>query len=176
MTMKYYVVTTYSGYEDKVKASIEERIRAEGMQDAFGEILVPTENVAEIVRGQKKLSERKFFPGYIFIQMDLNETTWHLIKNTPKVTNFVGQRTPTPVPDGEIQKIRLQVQEGVERPKPKVVFEDGDSVRVIDGPFVNFTGTIEEVKPDKQKVKVLVSIFGRATPVELDYIQVEKIG
>jgi len=176
MTMKFYVITTYSGYENKVKTSLEERIKSEKMEEHFGEILIPTENVAEVIRGQKRVSERKFFPGYLFVQMDLNETTWHLVKNTPKVTSFVGHRTPSPVPESEVQKIRQQMIEGAERPKPKVVYDEGDSVRVVDGPFANFTGTIDEVKPDKQKVRVLVSIFGRATPVELDYIQVEKIG
>jgi len=175
MAKKYYVVTTYSGYESKVKLSLEERIKSEGMEEDFGEILIPTENVAEVVRGQKKISERKFFPGYIFVNMNLNERTWHLVKDTPKVTSFVGHRTPTPVPDDEIQRIRDQMKEGAERPKPRVIYEEGVTVRVVDGPFTNFTGTIDEVKPDKQKVRVLVSIFGRATPVELDYIQIEKV-
>jgi len=175
MAKKYYVVTTYSGYENKVKLSLEERIKSEGMEEDFGEILIPTENVAEVVRGQKKISERKFFPGYIFVNMNLNERTWHLVKNTPKVTSFVGHRTPSPVPDDEIQRIREQMKEGAERPKPRVIYEEGVTVRVVDGPFANFTGTIDEVKPDKQKVRVLVSIFGRATPVELDYIQIEKV-
>jgi len=173
--MKYYVITTYSGYEKKVQASLEDRIKSEGLEEFFGDILVPTETVQEVVRGKKRLGERKFFPGYVFVQMQLNDLTWHMVKNTPKVTNFVGNQTPTPVPDHEIQKILRQVQDGAEKPTPIIRFEEGDNVRVIDGAFQGFSGNVDIVKPEKQKVVVLVSIFGRATPVELEYTQVEKL-
>jgi len=144
------------------------------MEDAFGQILIPKENVQETRGTRKRVTSRNFYPGYIFVQMDLTERTWHLVKDTPKVSGFVGGRHPTPVPEPEIDLIAQQVAEGAAKPKPRVSFEQGDHVRVTDGAFANFTGTIEEVKPDKQKVRVLVSIFGRATPVELDYGQVEK--
>jgi transcriptional antiterminator NusG len=172
--MKWYVIQAYSGFENKVKLSLLERIKQAGMEDQFGEILIPKENVQESRNGRKRLSARNFYPGYIFVQMNLSDQTWHLIKDTPKVSGFVGGRHPTAVPEPEIDTIAKQVQEGTAKPKPRVVFEQGDHVRVIDGAFANFTGTIEEVNPDKQKVRVLVSIFGRATPVELDYTQVEK--
>ena len=171
---KWYVVHTYSGYENRAKKSLEERIKQNNFEEWFGEVLIPTENVVEIVRGQKRTSSRKFYPGYIFVQMDLSDETWHLIKDTPKVNGFVGGRHPSPVPEREIAAIEQQVEEGAAKPKPRVEFEKGDHVRVTDGAFANFTGTIEEVNPQKAKVRVLVSIFGRATPVELDYIQVEK--
>ena len=171
---KWYVVQAYSGYENKVKQSLLERIKQAGMEELFGDILIPKENVQETRGGNKRVTSRNFYPGYIFVQMDLNENTWHLIKDTPKVSGFVGGRHPAPVPEPEIAAIAQQVAEGAAKPKPRVVFEQGDHVRVIDGAFANFTGTIEEVKPEKQKVRVLVSIFGRATPVELDYGQVEK--
>ena len=174
MGKKWYVIQTYSGYENKVKLSLEERIKQNGMEEAFGEILIPKENVQETRAGSKRVTSRNFYPGYVFVNMDLNERTWHLVKDTPKVSKFVGDRHPTPVPESEIRLIAQQVAEGAAKPKPRVVFEQGDHVRVMDGPFANFTGTIEEVKPEKQKVKVLVSIFSRATPVELDYGQVEK--
>jgi len=171
---KWYVVQAYSGYENKVKLSLLERIKQAGMEDLFGEILIPKENVQETRGGNKRVTSRTFYPGYIFVQMDLNERSWHLIKDTPKVSGFVGGRHPAPVPEPEIQAIAQQVADGAAKPKPRVVFEQGDHVRVTDGAFANFTGTIEEVNPDKQKVRVLVSIFGRATPVALDYGQVEK--
>ncbi|MCK9523779.1 MAG: transcription termination/antitermination protein NusG [Proteobacteria bacterium] len=174
--MKYYVVTTYSGFENKVKIALEDRIRAEGMADHFGELLVPTETVQEVVRGKKRISERKFFPGYVFVEMNMTDETWHLVKSTPKVTGFVGNQTPTPVPDAEIQSIQNRIQTGASAPTPIIRFEEGDGVRVIDGAFNGFNGTVEVVKSEKQKVVVLVSIFGRATPVELDYTQVEKLG
>ena len=174
MTMKWYVIQAYSGYENKVKLSLEERIKQAQMEELFGEILIPKENVQETRGGAKRVTSRNFYPGYIFVQMDLNERSWHLVKDTPKVSGFVGGRHPTPVPESEIRVIAQQVAEGAAKPKPRVIFEQGDHVRVIDGAFANFTGTIEEVKPEKQKVRVLVSIFGRATPVELDYGQVEK--
>lgn len=175
MAHKWYVIHTYSGYENKVKAALEERIKAYGQQDKFSEILIPSEKVVELVKGERRTSNRKFFPGYVFIKMELNDETWHIVKNTPKVTGFVGSRTePTPVPDEEVQEIIQQINEGVLKPKPKFVFEKGDSVRVIDGPFLNFHGIVDEVKPEKGKLRVLVSIFGRATPVELDFVQVVK--
>ncbi len=171
---KWYVIQAYSGYENKVKLSLLERVKQAGMDEMFGEILIPKENVQETRGGNKRVTSRTFYPGYIFVQMVLSDETWHLVKDTPKVSGFVGGRHPAPVPESEIAAIAQQVAEGAAKPKPRVVFEPGDHVRVIDGAFANFTGTIEEVKPDKQKVRVLVSIFGRATPVELDYGQVEK--
>lgn len=174
MSKKWYVIQAYSGYEGKVKLSLEERIRQHGMEQHFGDILIPKENVTENRPGGRRVTSRNFYPGYVFVQMDMTDETWHLVKDTPKVSGFVGGRHPTAVPESEIAQIAQQVAEGAAKPKPKVVFEQGDHVRVIDGAFANFTGTVEEVNPDKQKVKVLVSIFGRATPVELDYGQVEK--
>jgi transcriptional antiterminator NusG len=178
MAKKWYVVHTYSGFENKVKKSLEERIRQEAVQDFFGEILIPMEVVQEMVKGEKKTSKRKFFPGYILVNMEMTDGTWHLVKGTPKVTGFVGSaKNPRDVPsitDVEVQRLTTQISEGSLKPKPKVQFEEGDQVRVVDGPFSNFNGTVEEVKPDKGKVRVLVSIFGRATPVELDFMQVEK--
>lgn len=174
MSKKWYVIQAYSGYESKVKLSLEERIRQHGMEQYFGEILIPKENVTENRPSGRRVTSRNFYPGYVFVQMEMTDETWHLVKDTPKVSGFVGGRHPTPVPESEIAQIAQQVAEGAAKPKPKVVFEPGDHVRVIDGAFANFTGTVEEVNAEKQKVKVLVSIFGRATPVELDYGQVEK--
>jgi transcriptional antiterminator NusG len=165
--MKWYVVQAYSGYENKVKLSLEERIKQAGMEGRFGDILIPKENVQESRGGQRRLSSRTFYPGYIFVQMDLDDQTWHLIKDTPKVNGFVGGRHPSPVPEREIAAIEQQVEDGAAKPKPRVEFEKGDHVRVTDGAFANFTGAIEEVNHEKHKVRVLVSIFGRATPVEL---------
>jgi transcriptional antiterminator NusG len=175
MTMKWYGVHTYSGYENKVKLNLEERIRALGVEGSFGEILIPSETVVELKKGERKTSTRKFFPGYILVQMELNDDTWHVVKDTPKVTGFVGGGTvPAAIPDEDVAKITARMEEDVERPKPKVAFEVGETVRVVDGPFLNFTGVVEDVKPDKGKLKVMVSIFGRVTPVELEFIQVEK--
>ena len=175
VSKKWYAVQAYSGYESKVKQALEERIRRAGMDDKFGEILVPKESVQENRSGGKaKVSSRSFFPGYLFVEMELDDNTWHLVKGTTRVTGFVGGQTPTPVPDSEIQVVAQQVADGAVKPKPLVTFEQDDHVRVIDGAFANFTGVVEEVRPDRQKVRVLVSIFGRATPVELDYHQVEK--
>ena len=173
---KWYVVHTYSGYEHKAKAALEERVRSLKMQDKIGEILVPVERVVELGKGgQRKTSSRKFFPGYIFVNMELDDETWHVIKNTPKVTGFVGHATmPPEVPDTELRGITQQMQEGALKPKPKVLFEVGEAVKVVDGPFQDFNGTVEEVRAEKGKVRVLISIFGRATPVELDFVQVEK--
>ena len=160
----------------KVKKSLEERVKALGQEEFFGKILVPTEQVIELRKGQKKTSSRKFYPGYILVNMFLNEDTWHTVKDTAKVTGFVGGGVkPTPIPDEEAERIILQMEEGVSKPKPKYRFEEGDEVRVIDGPFVNFQGVVDEVKPDKEKLRVLITIFGRSTPVELDFIQVNKI-
>ncbi len=177
--MRWYVVHTYSGFENKAKKSLEDKIRLEGLADQFGEILIPMEQVIEMVKGEKKTSKRKFFPGYILVQMLMNDRTWHLVKNTPKVTGFVGaaaNEQPPPISDAEVTRLTTQISEGTLKPKPRVQFSDGDTVRVIDGPFANFNGTVEEVNPEKGRVKVLVSIFGRATPVELDFMQVEKTG
>ena len=174
--MRWYVVHAYSGFEKSVQRALVERIARSGMQDSFGEILVPVEEVVEMKGGQKSISERKFFPGYLLVQMDMTDETWHLVKSTPKVTGFVGGRAnkPTPITDKEVDNILLQVQEGVEKPRPKVLFEMGESVRVKDGPFTDFHGNVEEVNYDKNKLRVSVLIFGRATPVELDFGQVEK--
>ena len=173
--LKWYVVHTYSGFENRAKKSLEERIKREGLDEFFGEVLVPTENVVELVGGTKRTSRRKFFPGYMLVQMELNDRTWHLVKSTPKITGFVGNaRNPVPVREEHVTRLTQQIDQGMVSAKPKVVFESGESVRVIDGPFSSFNGTVEEVKEEKQKVRVLVSIFGRATPVELDFGQVEK--
>jgi transcriptional antiterminator NusG len=175
---QWYVVHTYSGYEHKVKASLEERIRSLGNPQLFGEILVPSEKVVELVKGKKKTSSRKFFPGYILVNMHLNNETWHIVKSTPKVTGFLGGATDPdsipPISEAEVREIAHQMEEGAVKPKPKVLFEQGEQVKVIDGPFQDFNGVVEEVKPDKGKLRVLISIFGRATPVELDFVQVEK--
>lgn len=176
MELKWYIVHTYSGFEDKVKKSLQERIESLSQQDYFGDILVPTEQVVELRKGEKKTSSRKFYPGYILVQMALNQDTWHTVRNTSKVTGFVGGEVkPTPISDTEAQRIIQQMEEGVNKPKPKYSFEEGDEVRVIDGPFTNFQGVVEEVKPDKEKLRVLITIFGRPTPVELEFIQVNKI-
>jgi transcriptional antiterminator NusG len=174
MAKKWYVIQAQSGCENRVRLALEERIKQHGMEQYFGQILIPKENVQETRDGRKRVTSRNFYPGYIFVEMELNDRTWHLVKDTYKVNGFIGGRHPTPVPTPEIEAIAQQVAEGAAKPKPRVVFEQGDHVRVIDGAFANFTGTVEEVRPDKQKVRVLVSIFGRATPVELDYGQVEK--
>ena len=173
--MRWYVLHVYSGFEKKVAESIREQSRQKGMEDAFEEVLVPTEEVMELRRGQKVASERKFFPGYVLIKMDLTDESWHLVKNTPKVTGFLGNRRPSPISEREAQRIQKQVQEGVERPKPSVIFEIGEQVRVSDGPFTSFNGLVEEVDEERARLKVAVSIFGRSTPVELEYSQVEKL-
>lgn len=175
MSLKWYVVHTYSGFESKVKKSLEEMIKNLKKEDQFGEILVPMETVVEMKKGAKKESSRKFFPGYIFVQMDLNDENWHIVKNIPKVTGFVGSTVKPPVvPEEEVRRITRQIDEGSLKPKPKNIFEKGEAVRVVDGPFSTFTGSVEEVNAEKGKLKVLVSIFGRSTPIELDFIQVEK--
>ncbi len=176
MAKKWYVVHTYSSYENKVKTALEERIRTLHKEEFFGDVLIPTEKVVEMVKGHKKTSNRKFFPGYILVNMEMNDETWHIVKNTAKVTGFVGGGAkPSPISEEEVNKITRQIEEGVVKPKPKVMFEKGENIRVVEGPFINFNGVVEEVKADKGKLKALVSIFGRPTPVELDFIQVEKV-
>ncbi|HNQ03384.1 MAG TPA: transcription termination/antitermination protein NusG [Thiobacillaceae bacterium] len=176
MAMQWYVVHAYSGFEKSVQRALKERIERNGMQESFGEILVPVEEVVEMKGGQKKTTERKFFPGYVLVQMEMNDDSWHLVKSTPKVTGFVGgtANKPAPISEREVQGILRQMQEGVEKPRPKVTFEAGELVRVVDGPFNEFNGMVEEVNYEKSKLRVSVTIFGRATPVELDFAQVEK--
>jgi len=174
--MRWYIVHAYSNFERKVAESIKERAAAAGLGDKFEDVLVPMEEVVEMRRGRKVASERKFFPGYVLAKMELNDETYHLIKNTPKVTGFLGtDNKPIPITEEEAGRILLQVQEGVERPKPSVTFEIGEQVRVADGPFASFNGLVEEVDEERARLKVAVSIFGRATPVELEYAQVEKL-
>src|SRR5579883_1182861 len=174
MALKWYVVHTYSGHENKARIALLERIKQHGLDAEFGQVLIPTESVLEMVKGQKRTTTRKFYPGYMFVQMDLNERTYHLVKNTAKITGFLGGNTPTAVNERDIATINSQISEGAQKPKPRVSFEEGENVRVIEGPFANFAGIVDEVKAEKQKVKVRVSIFGRATAVELDFAQVEK--
>lgn len=171
----WYVVNTYSGFEMNAKKNLEERIRANNLVERFGHVLIPQETVVELVRGQKKTSTRKFFPGYMLVQCDLDDETWHLVNGTPKVTGFVGDpRNPSPLSPDEVENLLKQMEGGAARPRPKVQFEQGDAIKVIDGPFTDFNGTVDEVRPDKGKLRVLISIFGRNTPVELDFVQVEK--
>jgi transcriptional antiterminator NusG len=175
MATHWYIVHTYSNFEKKVAETIKEQAKAHGLEDAFEEVLVPMEEIVEVRRGQKINTERKFFPGYVLVKMDMSDEVYHLVKNTPKVTGFLGsQKKPVPVTQGEIDRILHQVQEGIERPKPSITFEIGESVRVCDGPFASFSGFVEEVDEERARLKVAVSIFGRATPVELEYAQVEK--
>ncbi|NLH47710.1 MAG: transcription termination/antitermination factor NusG [Myxococcales bacterium] len=172
---KWYVVHTYSGYEAKAKQAIEERMKAHGLGENLEEILIPSEQVVEMVKGSKRTTTRKFFPGYLLVKMEMNERTYHVVKSTPKVTGFVGgAKNPPPVPEEEVRRITRQISEGSLRPVPKVEFEKGETVRITEGPFANFTGLVDEVKPDKGKLRVMVSIFGRTTPVELEFFQVEK--
>jgi transcriptional antiterminator NusG len=175
MAARWYVIHVYSGFEKKVAQSIEEQARQGGMADLIEQVLVPTEEVVEVRRGNKVNAERKFFPGYVLVKMEMTDQTWHLVKNTPKVTGFLGGRgRPSPISEAEASRIMHQVQEGIERPRPSVMFEIGEQVRVSDGPFTSFNGTVEEVDEERARLKVSVSIFGRATPVELEYSQVEK--
>ena len=176
MAMRWYVVHAYSGYEKKVAVSLRERIELHGLSDRFGEVLVPTEEVVEMRGGQKRRSERKFFPGYVLVQMELDDDTWHMVKDTPRVMGFIGGKadTPAPITDAEAQTILQRIEDGVEAPKPKTLFEPGEMVRVIDGPFNDFNGVVEEVNYQKSRLNVAVLIFGRSTPVELEFGQVEK--
>jgi transcriptional antiterminator NusG len=176
MALQWYVVHAYSNYEHKVKSSLEERIKRFGLDAKFGEILVPTEEVVEMREGQKRRSERKFFPGYVLVQMEMDDETWHLVKEVPKVLGFIGGSSdrPAPISEREANAILNRVQEGVDKPRPKVLFEPGEVVRVTDGPFNDFNGVVEQVNYDKNKVRVAVQILGRSTPVELDFGQVEK--
>jgi transcriptional antiterminator NusG len=176
MAMHWYVVHTYSQFEKSVQRALTERIQREGMQDKFGQILVPVEEVVELKSGQKSITERKFFPGYVLVEMEMTDDTWHLVKSTPKVTGFLGGSAmkPTPISAKEVQNIMQQMQAGVEKPRPKVLFEVGELVRVKEGPFTDFNGSVEDVNYDKNKIRVAVTIFGRSTPVELDFGQVEK--
>lgn len=175
MAKKWYVIQTYSGFENRVRESLQQRIKEFGKEAMFGEILIPTETVQEArASGKARVRQKNSFPGYIFVEMEMGELAWHLVKDTPKVTGFIGNQTPTPVRQPEVDSLRKGIVEGAMKPKPKVSFEAGDEVRVVEGAFANFSGVVEEVKPEKQKLKVKVSIFGRATPVELDFSQVEK--
>jgi transcriptional antiterminator NusG len=177
MTKRWYVVHAYSGMEKSVAKAIRERIERAGMVERFGRILVPTEEVIEMKGGQRKTTERRFFPGYVLVEMEMDDDTWHLVKQTNKVTGFVGGagNRPTPISEKEVEKIMAQMQEGVEKPRPKTLFEVGEMVRVKDGPFTDFNGNVEEVNYDKSRLRVSVTIFGRATPVELEFGQVEKV-
>jgi transcription termination/antitermination protein NusG len=176
MAHKWYIVHVYSGYEGKVKASLEERIAGAPHPEKFGEVLVPTEEVVELVKGKRRTSSRKFYPGYLLVRMELDDETWHIVNDTAKVTGFLGGRDkPTPMTDEEAERIINRMEAGKNKPQPKYYFDEGDEVRVIDGPFNNFNGTVEEVNHEKGKIKVLVSIFGRSTPVELDFVQVSKL-
>ncbi len=177
MSKRWYVVHAYSGMEKSVARALQDRVERAGMQDQFGKILVPTEEVVEMKNGQRTISERRFFPGYVLVEMEMNDDTWHLVKNTGKVTGFVGGsgHKPTPISEKEVDKIMSQMQEGVEKPKPKTLFEVGEMVRVREGPFTDFNGNVEEVNYEKSRLRVSVTIFGRATPVELEFGQVEKL-
>ncbi len=176
MAKRWYVVHTYSQFEKSVQRALTERIARAGMQDLFGQILVPVEEVVELKSGQKNISERKFFPGYVLVEMEMTDESWHLVKDTPKVTGFLGGSAmkPSPISQKEVDTIMQQMQAGVEKPRPKVLFEVGEAVRVKEGPFTDFNGTVEDVNYDKNKLRVAVTIFGRSTPVELDFGQVEK--
>ncbi|MEQ6291034.1 transcription termination/antitermination protein NusG [Vogesella sp. GCM10023246] len=177
MAKRWYVVHAYSGFEKSVQKALRERIERDGMQDLFGQVLVPVEEVVDIKNGRRSISERKFFPGYVLVEMEMTDDTWHLVKSTPKVTGFVGgtANRPAPISVKEVEAIMQQMQEGVEKPKPKVLFEVGEKVRVNEGPFTDFNGTVDEVNYERNKLRVSVQIFGRDTPVELEFSQVEKL-
>ena len=176
MSKRWYVVHAYSGFEKSVQRALLERVQRQGMQDLFGQVLVPVEEVVELKSGQKSISERKFFPGYVLVEMEMNDESWHLVKSPPKVTGFVGgtANKPSPISEKEVEKIMQQMQDGVEKPRPKVLFEPGEVVRVKEGPFTDFHGSVEHVNYEKNRLRVSVTIFGRATPVELEFGQVEK--
>ena len=172
----WYIVHTYSGFENKVKESLEQRVQAYGLQGEIGEVLIPTEDIIEKRGGREVKSARRFFPGYILVEMNMTDNAWHVVKNTPKVTGFVGSGTrPMPIPNEEVERIVNRVKEAVEKPKPKFDFRSGETVRIVDGPFSNFTGTVEEINEDRSTLKVMVTIFGRSTPVELEFLQVERL-
>lgn len=176
MALQWYIVHVYSGFENKVKMALEERIASSPHPEKFGNVIVPTEQIVELVKGKRKESSRKFYPGYILVNMELDDETWHIVTGTAKVSGFLGgRRTPVPISEEEADKILNRMESGKLKPKPKFSFEPGDDIRVIDGPFTNFNGTVEEVNPDKGTIRVLVSIFGRSTPVELEFVQVAKI-
>ena len=176
MAQHWYIVHAYSNFENKVKASLEERVKLMGVEDKFGEVLVPTEEVVEMKEGSKRRSERKFFPGYVLVQMEMDDETWHLVKEVPKVLGFIGGSSdkPAPISEKEANQILTRVQEGVDKPRPKILFEPGEVVRVIDGPFNDFSGVVEQVNYEKSRLQVAVQILGRSTPVELDFSQVQK--
>jgi transcriptional antiterminator NusG len=175
MAKEWYIVHTYSGFEKKVAESLRQRVHAYGLQDQIGEVLIPTEDVVEMKGGKKVVSPKRFFPGYVLVQMEMNDDTWHVVKNTPKVTGFVGAgQKPAPLTQEEVDQVIHQVTVAAEKPKPKYTFESGETVRIIDGPFSNFSGLVDEVNLDRNTLKVMVTIFGRSTPVELDFLQVEK--
>ena len=175
MDKKWYVVHTYSGYEGKVKSNMEERLKNSAMEGKVSQILVPTEDVVEEKGGKKKISTRKYFPGYIMIEMEMDDNIWYVIKNTPKVTGFLGGTRPTPLDEEEINRLLEQLKGEAAKPKPKFIFEKGEKVSIVDGPFANFAGVIDEMNADKGKVRVMVTIFGRATPVELEFSQIERV-
>ena len=176
MALKWYIVHVYSGFENKVKAALEERVASSSHAEKFGKIVVPTEKIVELVKGKRKESSRKFYPGYILVKMELDDETWHIVNDTAKVTGFLGGRKkPSSISDEEAEQILSHMESGKLKPKPKFFFESGEEIRVIDGPFTNFNGIVEEVNPEKGKIKVLVSIFGRSTPVELEFVQVAKL-
>lgn len=176
MAKQWFVVHTYSGFENKVAAAIEQRAKIFGFQEQISRVVVPVEDVVEVRKGQKRITPQKFFPGYVLVEMELTDETWHLVRSTPKVTGFVGSgNSPVSLPQEEVDEILHQMEAGAERPKPKSVFQEGDKIRVIEGPFVNFTGTIDDLNPERGRLKVMVAIFGRLTPVELEYYQVEKL-
>jgi transcriptional antiterminator NusG len=175
MAKEWYIIHTYSGYEDKVKINLEQRIASLGMKDMISQIIIPSGNVVEFRKGKRQISTKKFYPGYLLIQMELTDESWHLVKNTPKVTGFVGTGVrPTPLTEDEVQNILNQIKEGEDKPKPKVSFENGETVKIMDGPFNGFSGVVDEVNPERGRLRVMVSIFGRSTPVELDFLQVGK--
>lgn len=175
-TRQWFIVHTYSGFENKVAAAIEQRAKIFGLQDQITRVVVPVEEVVEVRKGQKRISSQKFYPGYVLVEMEMNDETWHLVRSTPKVTGFVGSGAkPVPLPQEEVEEILRQMEEGAERPKPKAVFSRGDKVRVVEGPFVNFTGAIEDVNPERGRLKVMVGLLGRLTPVDLEYYQVERL-
>jgi len=177
MAMQWYVVHTYSGFENKAKLALEDAIRRSGLEERFGEVLVPTEKVVEVKDGQKKTTTRKVFPGYMFVQMDLDNETWHLVRSTPKVTGFIGGgRNPPPIPEDEVRRITNQMEEDDDKPKPMIQFERGEDIRIVDGPFCSMKGKVDEVNAARSRLRVMVTIFGRTTPVELDFTQVERLG